>query len=153
MRKLPFFPIFLLCAAGASASEGPEQVVRNYLEGYSDGIEASELVRTFWLPSVIVYAAGIQADQIPAPEFASRLDAFRKQVRGQGFLRTVVVESKECLVREDLAMVSVRYMRQFDDGTESMNGVLYTLSEMNGWKISSVMPTDAKLIVGCLDRD
>ncbi len=149
MTKTITFLLLVLCAAGAHSSDSPGQVVKGYFEGYVDGEDVQELVGTYWLSTVTIYAAGLQPIQVPAAQFAGRLEASRTQAREQGWSRGVIVEQEECLLREDMALVSVRYKSESDDGVESASAVLYTLSLKDVWRISSVVPTDADVLVGC----
>ncbi len=149
MKKAIPFLLLVLSASGVYSSDSPGQVVKGYFEGYGNGQDTQELVGTYWLPSVMVYAAGLQPIQIPAAQFAGRLEAFRTQAREQGWSQGEIVELEECLLRSDMAMVSVRYRSQTPAGVESANAVLYTLILTDAWRISSVMPTDSGVLVGC----
>ena len=93
MSRLSLILIFIaFVAAGAHSDDSPEQVVRSYIKGYSEGLDTSELVRTFWLEKVVLYSAGQQPNQISATEWAGILEAYRGQTREEGWLRSEIVD-------------------------------------------------------------
>ena len=141
--------VLSLSAAAASAAEGPTDVVESYFYGYSAGEDTSVLVERYWLPTVIIFPAGAAPVSLPAAQFATTIDAFRKRAREQGIGRGEIGELVECRVRDDLSMVSFRYTSQSEDGEESVSAVVYTVVRAEGWRIASVTPTDADVLIGC----
>ena len=144
--------ILMVCMFGASLAEAeatPEEVVASYFREFSAGVDAGQLVADYWLPHLITFSPGGHPARLSASEWTGVLDDFREQVLESGWLRTTIVESAQCLLREDVAIVNIRYLREFEGGTSAMEAVLYTLIREDGWKLSSVMPTNPDLIVTC----
>ena len=138
-----------LLAAAASAAEGPTDVVKSYFYGYVGGDDTAALVERYWLPTVIIYPAGVQPVAMPAARFAATIDAVREQARQQGVGSGEIGELVECRVRDDLSIVSFRYTSPSGDGTELVSAVVYSVVRAEGWRIASVTPTDADVLLGC----
>ena len=142
--------LLLLSAGASAATDGPVDVVKSYFYGYSEGQDTSVLVESYWLPTVIIYPAGVSPVSLPAAQFATTIDAFRTRAREQGLGRGEIGELAECRVRDDLSVVSFRYTSQSADGEESESAVVYNVVRAKvGWRIASVTPTDADVLIGC----
>jgi hypothetical protein len=101
--------LFLLVAAIASpsvADRSPQSVVTQYIEGYSNGIDAHELIQRYWHPSMIKFLPVDLPTQLQSTQFADMVNQFRENVREQSWLRTEIAEIRQCEVRPDLAVVS-----------------------------------------------
>ena len=149
MRNILLALASILLPTSSLADETPQQIVSDYIGGYSAGVDTSELVKTYWLSTLVVFSVEAPPRQLSSDAFAEIVHQFREQVREAGWLRTEIVEIEQCEVREDLAIVSLRYKRVFSDGKEPMDAVTYTLTMEDKWRISAVMPTDPRLMVVC----
>ncbi len=127
----------------------PAAVVEAYLTGYSDGLPAAELISSYWLPNVVIHAPATAPEKVPAETFAGLVEGFRTQVRAEGWRQNVIRDIDACLLREDLALVGVDYVRRYDDDSERAEAVVYTLNSADGWRISSVMPTQPGTTLRC----
>ena len=145
-----FFATLLIMAFSAKA-DTPESVVSRYIDAYSAGVPTTELVDTYWMPTVTVHPKGLTANQLDAQAWAEVLETFRNQVTEQGWIRSEIVELHSCQLREELAIVSLSYNRVFKDGSKELDAVVYSLSGVDGWRLSSVWPVDIDALITCAE--
>jgi len=150
MKYVSVLVLFLM-ATTSSSDETPDRIVKNYLQGYSDGIDTVELVKAYWMPSMSTFSAGRQASHMSSLDFAKLVDSFRENERSKGWIRTSIIESAMCVLREDMAFVHVRYQREYKDGSMLEDAVLYTVNKEIDWRISSVIPTVTNILVECTE--
>ena len=149
MKRTATTLVLVFASLTVWAADNPEQVVTKYIEAYSKGVSGSELVQTYWMPTLTTHSRGASANLVTADDFANILEAFRNQVTEQGWVRSEIEEINSCLLREDLAIVSLTYNRFYEDGTKSLDAVLYSLSGPGGWRLSSVWPVDTNAMIYC----
>ena len=149
MKRAVTTLVLVFASLAVWAADNPEQVVTKYIEAYSKGVPGSELVETYWMPTLTTHSRGASANLVTAENFANVLESFRRQVAEQGWVRSEIEEINSCLLREDLAIVSLTYNRLYEDGSKSLDAVVYSLSGPDRWRLSSVWPVDTNAMIYC----
>ena len=136
--------------AGASyASSSPSSTVADYLEDFSSGLPAEELVKSYWHPSAMIVHPGGVLSFLEHQDSKKWLEGILAEISRNGWIRSDIVESAECPLGDTIALFSMKYKRVFADGSETFAGATYTLLKSDRWRIAVLTNTDPKNLVRC----
>ena len=143
--------LFLVLATSAPHAEeqSPTTTVTKYFAGLSDGVAAIRLIEVFWVSEPIIFRPNSPTLQVTAEQYAAGLESFQNNNRENGWTTFSISKIEECVLRDDLALVSVNYKSEYEGKPEQNLAAVYTLAKLDIWRISSYMRTKASISVAC----
>ncbi len=136
------------------ASETPIKRVTAYIAAFNSGADMQVVGAEYWFSEMVLNPADQHPVHLSGAALAQQFERLRAGLKEAGWVRSEIVETANCQLREDFALVSVRYVRIFEDGARRPGSVLYTVGKDSSiWKISSINPVDPTKMIGCSGDD
>lgn len=136
------------------ASDTPVDRVKAYIAAFNSDSGMQEVSAEHWFSKMVLNPEQQHPTHLSGSALAQQFELLRTQLRRAGWLRSEIRRVSYCQLREDFALVSVIYVRIFQDGSERPGAVLYTVGKDSSvWKISSINPIDGGMIISCSGDD
>ncbi|MFT6006475.1 MAG: hypothetical protein ACI9SX_001450 [Pseudoalteromonas tetraodonis] len=142
--------MLLLHGGSAFADESPTERITAYFAAFNSNSGMEEVGAEYWFSEMVLNPRQRNAIHLSRSALAQQFERLRSGLKDSGWIRSEVDEIGHCQLREDFALVSVRYIRIFENGARRPGAALYTLGKDSSvWKISSINSIDDTKMIRC----